>query len=306
MQLSSILQSFIILCLFTFNFSSCGSPSKSPTDSLEPEWIHHTARSVDGGYIVYIGIGEDRTVERALFKAESAAIQDIANECSFVPKGTRIEDRFDTTRGVLHRFFVKIGLNFDDCEAAKAAVNPDEIRKLANIQFSEQLKRYQDLIDNESGEELAQNKDGGDQNGTPYIQPIYSANNSAIYTPTELFVARQQVVYTKEVVILSPPNAFPPHSPQTAQFVASLSPNVQSLRNYEHQNPQIRNWTTTWSTLKNRPYVPRPQSLRSSPSMRFQQHGSSPNSMRNQSRLQNNRGNPERRPRKGRGRRFRD
>ena len=59
-----------------------------------PDWTSEPARVVDNGYIVYTGSGLESDPNTAQFVAEGTAIQDLANECSFVPKGARVEDHF--------------------------------------------------------------------------------------------------------------------------------------------------------------------------------------------------------------------
>src|SRR5947209_3047805 len=80
---------------------------RTAADSVAPGWVHQAARTVEGGYIVYLGEVEDQAPERARFKAEAAAIQDLANECSFAPKGARVEDHFDQPTGVIHHAYAK-------------------------------------------------------------------------------------------------------------------------------------------------------------------------------------------------------
>src|SRR4051812_5108042 len=90
---------------------SCSSgPATSSKDT--PEWASGPTRTVDRGYIIYVGTGEDQAPERARFKAESMALQDLSNECTFAPKGARIEDYFDDTVGIVHRSRAKVAVEF--------------------------------------------------------------------------------------------------------------------------------------------------------------------------------------------------
>ena len=91
--------------------AGCATESSDRPFSV-PEWTKAPTRTVDNGYIVYIGSGEDSAKDRASFKAEGAALQDLANECSFVPKGTRLEDRFDKVEGSLHESYAKVAVEF--------------------------------------------------------------------------------------------------------------------------------------------------------------------------------------------------
>lgn len=126
--------------LILMGCSSGGHHSES--SESRPVWTTQPMRTVDQGYIIYLGSGEDSAQSQAYFKAQSEAIENIANECSFAPKGARTEDRYDETLDYgKHRVYVKAAVTFADCEAAQKAVDPEEIKKLANIQFAEELKR---------------------------------------------------------------------------------------------------------------------------------------------------------------------
>lgn len=244
--------SFLILVLL-FS-SSCSSTSRND-GTTPPQWIHQSARTVDGGYIVYVASGEDRKLEHAVFKAESIALEDIANECSFIPKGTRIEDRYEEQEENQHWVYVKVGLSFEDCEAAKNSTDPESIKKLANASMTSELKRYQDSV--EGGQDLAMNSDAS-PSPTPSPSGTASGATSTVayyQSPTQYYVARQQVAYMKEVIILAPPSAYPPGSVQSTLWVSRVTPLNQQIQTYETQNPGIRNSPTTWSTLPSRPVV---------------------------------------------------
>lgn len=241
--------------------SSCAtSPSGNDTGrgpgSQPPAWAQQPARTVDGGYIVFVGKGEDMNIERAHFEATGMAIQDLVNECSLAPKGTRSEDRFEQKLGNRYQAWVKVSIQYEDCEAAKRAVDPEDIRKLANAQLTEELERYQDLIDEPEPETLA----AGDPQGvnpaagnTSYASSGgYGGGGTvvrvvAVNDYNSFFWARQQVAYTKQVVILSPPAAYPPGAPQTVAFVHQVTPMQSQVQRYEVQNPEVRSWNQAYS-----------------------------------------------------------
>jgi hypothetical protein len=223
--------------------SACSSTPK------EPFWIHQPARTVDNGYIVYVGTGEDIALERATFKAESVAIGDLVNECTLAPKGARLEDHFDEVINGVHHSYAKLGIVFEECEEAKNAIQPDQIRKLANVALTQQLKKYQDLY-LEKPTMVADNSDleknpGGSVSASP--QPVVIRDNS------DYFVWREQLAYSKQVVILAPPAAYPPSAPQTTQFVAQTTQNTQAVHMYAQANPALKTAPTTWSSVQRDP-----------------------------------------------------
>ena len=69
---------FKLFWVFVFLSLTCGCSSDSPRKSVEPSWIHQPARTVDGGYIVYVSSSQDRIDEQARFKARASGIEDIA------------------------------------------------------------------------------------------------------------------------------------------------------------------------------------------------------------------------------------
>jgi hypothetical protein len=227
-----------------FIFACSSTPPAPPA----PAWIGQPARTVDQGYIVYVASSEDRQPEQARFKAESQAYQDLANECSFPPKGARTEDRYVKQVGVLQQAYVKVGVDFQTCEEAKQAVQPEEIRKLANVAMTDQIKAYQTKYeappedsDEEEGEEVSDE--------TQAVLDARRAPPTTVYaTPVQFYVARQQIFYYKQDVILSPPTAYPPNSPQTTQFVSQVQAPVSRVQQYEAANPAVKTSPQTWST----------------------------------------------------------
>jgi hypothetical protein len=246
------------LALGTFGFG-CSSGSKAASNA-GPEWTRQPVRTVDGGYIVYIGSGEDVLPERAAFKAEASGIQDIANECSFAPKGTRVEDRFDSVNSVgQHQSFAKVAVSFDECEQAKQTIDPEKVKVLANVAMTEEVKKYQDLVYNPP-ESLAEAPPGG--------QPVNGANPALASTsgpPVSdngtYFIARQQVAFAKEIVILAPPQSYPPQAPQTQQYIAQVQPQTSQIQQYEGQHPETRTWNHSWSGYERNPTTPLPASI---------------------------------------------
>jgi hypothetical protein len=238
--------------LFLTILASCSSgPKSAGRVDGEPAWIHQSARTVDGGYIVYVASSEDRSLDKAQLKAQSAAIQDIANECSFAPKGTRLEDRYESTAGILHRVYAKAAVSYQECEEAQKATEPGEIRKLANVAFTEQVKRYQDAIDEES------NASDSDNEGLNPALASTSAPAGPIRDSMHFLVVRQQVAYAKELVILSPPSAYASGSQQAAQFAQAVKPAAVQVQNYQAQNPAMKSSAQSWSSLRSKPLVPR-------------------------------------------------
>ncbi len=233
-------------------FASCTS---APPANLAPDWTRQTARSVDNGYIVYVGKVEASRADDAQFKSEGLALEDLANECSMIPKGTRIEDRYLETTKTGYAADTKVALEFQQCDEASKAVDPALIRKLANVNFTEQLKKYQDL------EETGFRSDDDGSAITPPTE-ITAAPEQGTWTPaTHFYVTRQYVAYQKEIVVLAPASAYTPGSKEEIEFRRAVGPATDQIQGMVQKNPQLKAAPTPWSRISDRPKFVRPAAL---------------------------------------------
>lgn len=231
--------------------SACSS---APAPS-SPDWIRGASRTVDGGYIVFVGTGEDPAPEKSTFKAESMALQDLANECSFAPKGTRIEDHYSERSGSTTLTYAKVGISFIDCDAAKAANDPEAIRKLASAPLAEQLKKYQDLV--YAAAEPESETKGGEGN------PMLNSTSAPppIADEDHFFIVRQRVAFVKQTVILAPETVYVPSAPATVAVTRQLSSQNENLRVYEQSNPGVKTWHRSWSGFEKTTNAEIPKSI---------------------------------------------
>lgn len=204
-----------------------------------PEWTKGPARSVDNGYIVYVEASEDANPDKAKFKAEAAALEDLANECSFIPKEARVEDRYSFKKDHTNQAFAKVGIEFQVCDKARKTIEPEEIRKIANVPMTEEVKRYQELLGKPNFEEVA------DQEiETP---PVPAGGPASAQVSEHFYVVRERVWYFKETVILSPPGTYVAGSPEHTAYVQQVSTGTTALAKYETLHPEVRTTPTTWS-----------------------------------------------------------
>ena len=230
--------------------------SSEPLLPPSPGWVSQPTRTVDNGYIVYVGESEASTQSRAQLQAEGVALEDLANECSMVPKGTRVEDRYHVRGKTGSHVFVKIAVEFQECNEASKSVDPLLIRQIANIQFTEQLKKYQDL------EETGDMPDSAAVASitTPSDVPA-APSQGGMSASIHYYAVRQYVAYQKEVVILSPPTAYQPASVESAHFVTQVQPAVTQVASYQTQDPALKSNPQAWSKLPDRPHMERPAAL---------------------------------------------
>lgn len=214
-----------------------------------PEWTSDPARTGDNGYIVYTGSGLERDPNTAQLAAEGTAIQDLANECSFAPKGARVENHFMLKTDDGYESYAQVAVDDHACQAAQQAVQPDDIKQLASAPFMDELKRYQNLVGNSS---QVVNTGGAAQNPAA----------PAISDDTDYFLARQYVAYQKQVVILAPPGAYAAGSVQTQVYINNVTPVIRPMQAYYARNPRLASSAATWSTMETRVRQRYPRSFR--------------------------------------------
>ena len=206
-----------------------------------PEWALEPARIVDDGYIVYVGNSLEPDPNQAQFAAEGMAIQDLANECSFIPKRARVENHFMARVRGGFEAYASVAVNYDVCEVAQQTVQPDQIRELASAPFMEELKRYQEFIGNPP-----QVASGGGSAQEPTAPPAAMADD------VDFFLARQYVAVQKENVILAPPGSYAPGSFETRTYLANVTTVIRPMQTYYARHPRLRAAPTTWSAIESR------------------------------------------------------
>jgi hypothetical protein len=269
----------ISLLVAAFGLLVIASCSSESIDQSGPGWVRQPARTVDAGYIVYVGNAEDRNPDHARFKAEALALEDLANECSFPPKGARVEDRFERQIGNLHQAYVKVAVDYQTCEEAKQTIDPAAVRNLANVAMTNEIKRYQDDVEDEDEQEASD-----DQNLSPQTKAVlasqYAPPPAGVTNETEFFVVRQQVFYAKQDVILAPPEAYPPSAPQTSNYIHNVTASTQQVNTFAAANPALKSSPQTWNGVRsnvaraaNRPMGGRSQSFHGNGGQHGQGHG---------------------------------
>ncbi len=241
--------SLALVC--TIALTACAG---TPTSS-SPDWIRAPSRTVDAGYIVFVGTGDDPAPEKSSFKAEAQAVQDVANECSFAPKGTRIEDHYQAKSGHTTLTYAKVSISFVDCDAAKGSNDPESIKRLASAPLAEQLKRYQDLV-YAPAESESEEAGGG---GNPMVNATTAPR--AISDEDHFFIVRQRVAYLKETIILAPETVYVPSAPQTVAVTQQLSTQSDHLRVYEQENPAVKTSHRTWTEFEKNTSAELPRSI---------------------------------------------
>jgi hypothetical protein len=236
-----------------FILIGCSSQPERPPAAQIPDWIHLPTRKVDNGYIVYVESADDSMKDRARFKSDAEVLADIANECTLIPKGVRIEDRYEQRNGVIYQTYTKAAVELELCEEAKKAATPEAIRKLANVPMTEQVKKYQEMI-GQTPESLEPERvgDGTEIAAAEPVAPFRGSGGGVTVvvqpaTQQNYYVMREQVFIMKSQVVLAPPGSYQPQSPETAALTTHLAAHTQAISQYEQGHPELRTASHAWS-----------------------------------------------------------
>ena len=197
--------------------------------------------------MIYVGSGEDRDQSSARSKAESFALQNLANDCSLIPEGTSVQpEHFEDTFGIIYRAFSKITISVEKCLEARKAWQASTIRILMNLKLEEQLVRYQKVYDPPEPEEAS----------------LLSAP-SGIPDVAHFIVVRQQVALTKQTILSGSTNP----SLQALQGVAGAS---RAISDFEHSHSQLRTEVQAFSNLRPNWFNHQPSAVRETTERRAQ------------------------------------
>lgn len=242
----------IFLCMFLL---ACSSSPKAVEDSGEakPEWTQAGTRSVEGNRIVYVGRATAVNKETAVAKAEGSALEDIANECSMVPKSTRVESRYSVRGTYEYDVRVKVSVEWAECDLARQTIDPGAIRYYANAPLTAQLLQYQDRNEDLKPQVL--------EIQPPQELPGVPERDSHWDDTQHYYVLRQALVYLKMIAVLAPKDAYAPFSAQAKQYAGSVQPVVQQLNSMQINNPALKDKPLAWTELHDRPRILRPDAL---------------------------------------------
>jgi hypothetical protein len=222
---------FLGFVLVTLSLSACHSPAPA-TEEVHRDLTTAPRRAIEGNLLVFTAIGEDRFSERAKFLAEGAAFEDIANECSLIPNGAKLEsvqERPDTTDSRI--FYARAVVDLTACKEAKSAWKPEVVRQLADASLTEQMKKYQDIV--------------GEVND-PGLPAQLTLLKKPIRDEAALMTLRQQIVYQKQKMVASPDATISGHLPAFMTTVA----------NFEKANSKLAQSRISWSYVQRRTLQP--------------------------------------------------
>lgn len=205
--------------------ASCSSgPSPQAAKPQPPAWTQGPPRSLEGDQLAYVGIGEDRDSQNARTKAEAMALQDLANDCSQVPRDARVVDHDDETVGILYRSYARVAVGVESCQGAKGTRSAEEIKQAAQPGMTAQVARYQQIYDAPEPEEA---------------KPLSAS--PVLSDPAQLLVVRQRLALAKQAIALSGPG--PGES--------TIAGTERAIADFERAHPE--EWNGTQAFSKGRP-----------------------------------------------------
>lgn len=216
------------------------------------------ARSVVDGTLSYRATATAVDFDKARFKAEGAALEDLANECSMIPKTTKVETEHHAKSDYENKVAAVVKVPLGDCMRARPTLEPQAIRAQAEVDLTTRLNFYQDF--QETGRTPRPGRD------VPRVQvpeelPV-APDRDSHWDDTEYFyVLRQTLAYQKQIPVLATPQAFESLT-DARRFTAAVEPVEALLRAMQKNNPSLRIKPLAWSELKDPLRVPRPDCLR--------------------------------------------
>ncbi len=226
---------------FLIGSSSCSTGSFwSGLTHSNKEWVLQPARSIEQQNLIFVSSAEAASKATAEFTAVSKALEDLANECSYVPKGTHLEDLVESQQADKVVVAVKLVVPLKICDQAKKDLLPEDLQRNANRGYAEQIQKYR--LEKFTG--FSQNH--GKLSVESDQSPETVKESQIIHDDNEFFEMRQKTALLKESIILSKK-----FETQTWQEILQiLSEQFSATQTYELANPALKSSSLTWSKVQ--------------------------------------------------------
>ena len=221
-------------------------------------WTDRIGKSIENKNLVIVSTATASTQKLAKFSAESSALEDLANECSFVPRGTYVQDEL-TNQKAKDQFavIVKVVVELQNCEKAKQALQLSDIAAQANLGYTEQILKNQLQLDlrDQSSEKLKPMIRTMIPPMIPRekVERILSSDDSnLIRDDADFFMMRQQIAFLKQSILLSSKDMYPKSLVLSDRMTRVLTQKIEATQNYELKNATLKASSVTWSFAKER------------------------------------------------------
>ncbi len=227
----------------------CSCSTHSILNFQNKNWTSNPGRSFENKNILMVSSAKDANLERAKFKAEAEALGDLANECSLIVKGTQLEDQAVFKDQNQIQVFVRFAIEKSRCEEAKLSISPQEFARLANFGYIEQVLKYQQEVEKEIAFKAPP--------PSPYVKIamiLEAAEVTLIHDDREFFMARQQIAYLKQALLLGSKGLISNRQIDFEKVQNGIIKKVKAIQEYEKLNPALMASSATWSIIKDRFY----------------------------------------------------
>ncbi len=210
-------------------------------------WMDEAGRHFENRNLVMVSAEKSPSEAVAKFKAEAKGLEDLANECSFVPRGTHIEEEITQKTKDQFIVFAKLVIDHSICEEAKKSLKFSEIESLANLGYTEQI------LKNQSQNPEPNNSKISSMSPKQKVERILSSDESNVVGDDgDFFMERQQIAFLKEAILLSSRGLYPKKLVISDKMTAVLAQKIQAVQSYEAANPALKSSSVTWSFAKER------------------------------------------------------
>ncbi len=244
--LNSLAFSRAWVCLIGFiGFTSCASNSILSLQNRT--WTEQVGRNFEKQNIVMVSLAKAASQNTAKFNAEAQGLEDLANECSFIPKGTHLADQVVLSEQGQVTVFVKFIVAKTICENAKISIKFQEIWPLVNYGYTEQILKYH--AENEKSI-VAKGSALGPLQKVELI--LNSENASIVRDDNDFFMTRQQISFLKQATLLAGRGLFPEKAFDIEKMQSVLVQKIAAAGEYEKINPALKSSSITWTMVKER------------------------------------------------------
>jgi hypothetical protein len=204
------------------------------------DWVLQPARTVDQQNLVFVISSSGLSKASAEFTAVSKALEDLANECSYIPRGTRLEDRVESKQVDQFVVAVQLVISVKNCDQAKKDFLPEDIQLNANRGYTDQIQKYQlEKVPNFAAQ-IPRVRVESD------AKQALMTDSNLIHDDGEFFEMRQKIALLKQSFILSKTLS----SSNSKQSMQSLQEQFAATQRYEEANPALKSSSLTWSKVQ--------------------------------------------------------
>ncbi|MCO4793285.1 MAG: sel1 repeat family protein [Bacteriovoracaceae bacterium] len=130
-----------LLMIFSSQSIANSNPCVEQTDEMGQKWAAKEGRSQAGGWIFFTGRGYGESREESYFLSEGQALKRLIQECRFVHKFAKFNERCDEELSGKVSSFVRVSVRDDNCKETSGSDEKKYQNPELNIQFVNYKKK---------------------------------------------------------------------------------------------------------------------------------------------------------------------